>query len=248
MPSVHPPLFPAYPPSTEYAALPSPASTKHPHRVEASASFAPAANGNNASAATGEDTGTATGASRRQVSEAFPDWEAGRQLSQWEEKVRADLEGWRGGHGKPRSSVPTSSVPSPSYFSQPVTGVLGVHLPKEIVRVERDWSGGEAAQFSPTFPLELEARLSPADFARFVDDVNAPLRSAYSTRAAVVDNAVALATMWTSLWWRTSWFEQELRRAEAVIQRWNETKLNAVGLNALSPRAVALQYLEIEYY
>lgn len=33
-----------------------------------------------------------------------------------------------------------------SYFHQPVTGEIGKHLPKEMVRIERDWSGGEMCQ------------------------------------------------------------------------------------------------------
>lgn len=47
-----------------------------------------------------------------------------------------------------RSSYARSAIPGSgrSYFGQPVTGVIGVHLPKEVVRVERDWSGGEVCQ------------------------------------------------------------------------------------------------------
>lgn len=53
----------------------------------------------------------------------------------------------------PRSSYPHSALPPMSYFHQPVTGEIGKHLPKEMVRIERDWSGGEMCQcvtlFSP---------------------------------------------------------------------------------------------------
>lgn len=48
---------------------------------------------------------------------------------------------------KPRSQFSTASMPSSeSYFGQPVTGTIGQHLPKEVIRVERDWSGGEVCQ------------------------------------------------------------------------------------------------------
>ncbi len=39
-------------------------------------------------------------------------------------------------------------------------GQIGVHHPREIVRVERDYTGGEIVQFSSTYPLELEGRVS----------------------------------------------------------------------------------------
>ena len=46
----------------------------------------------------------------------------------------------------PRSGYSTEAVPSNSYYSQPQTGTIGKHLPKEIIRIERDWSGGEVCQ------------------------------------------------------------------------------------------------------
>jgi hypothetical protein len=39
-------------------------------------------------------------------------------------------------------------------------GQIGVHHPREIVRVERDYSGGEIVQFSSTYALEFEGRVS----------------------------------------------------------------------------------------
>ena len=44
------------------------------------------------------------------------------------------------------SGYARSEVPGSRYFGQPATGVIGRHLPKEVVRVERDWSGGEVCQ------------------------------------------------------------------------------------------------------
>lgn len=41
-----------------------------------------------------------------------------------------------------------------SYFHQPVTGEIGKHLPKEMVRIERDWSGGEMCQCVTLFSFE----------------------------------------------------------------------------------------------
>ncbi|EEB87122.1 hypothetical protein MPER_15657, partial [Moniliophthora perniciosa FA553] len=37
-------------------------------------------------------------------------------------------------------------------------GQIGVHHPREVLRVERDYTGGELIQFAPIYPLELEGR------------------------------------------------------------------------------------------
>ena len=66
-------------------------------------------------------------------------------------------------HGRPR--IPHSAYyfgpppPDSAYGTEPM-GQIGVHHPREIVRVERDYSGGELPQFAPTYPLELEGRVS----------------------------------------------------------------------------------------
>lgn len=53
-----------------------------------------------------------------------------------------------GGIGREvRSGYSRSAVPGESYFGQPVTGTIGQHLPKEVIRVERDWTGGEVCQW-----------------------------------------------------------------------------------------------------
>lgn len=66
-----------------------------------------------------------------------------------------------------RPLVPKSSYyfgPPPAdaaYGSNPV-GKLGTHHPREVIRLERDYTCGELIQFSSAFPLELEGRVSPA--------------------------------------------------------------------------------------
>ena len=66
-----------------------------------------------------------------------------------------------GGH---RPLIPKSSYyfgpPSPdSAYGTAPTGHIGVHHPREILRVERDYTGGELIQFAPIYPLELEGRV-----------------------------------------------------------------------------------------
>lgn len=46
----------------------------------------------------------------------------------------------------PRSSVPQPGQPNSTYYGQPPTGIIGRDLPKEIVRVDREWSLGDICQ------------------------------------------------------------------------------------------------------
>lgn len=63
-----------------------------------------------------------------------------------------------------RSLIPKSSYyfgpppPDSAYGTAPI-GQIGVHHPREILRVERDYTGGEVIQFAPIYPLELEGRV-----------------------------------------------------------------------------------------
>jgi len=41
----------------------------------------------------------------------------------------------------------------------PPVGHIGVHHPREIIRIERDYASGEVVQFTPIYPLELEGRV-----------------------------------------------------------------------------------------
>ncbi|WWC73432.1 uncharacterized protein I206_107400 [Kwoniella pini CBS 10737] len=179
----------------------------------------------------------------------YEDWEKEYErskLKEWEEKVNKDLQGWRGGNGNPRSSYTLQAIPAHSYFNQPITGIIGKHLPKEIIRIDRDWSGGEVCQFDTVYPLELEGRIQPSQLLSFIKTLNEILYSAYSVKNTILDNLIAVGTLWTSLIWRKSHFEKELIRAEEYIQLSNKEVFNLNGLNVLSPRFVALQFLEIE--
>jgi hypothetical protein len=67
-------------------------------------------------------------------------------------------------HGS-RPLIPKSSYyfgppgPDSAYGTAPV-GQIGVHHPREVLRIERDYTGGELIQFAPIYPLELEGRVS----------------------------------------------------------------------------------------
>lgn len=59
----------------------------------------------------------------------------------------------------PHSTYYFGPPPSDSAYGTPPIGQIGVHHPREVVRIERDYVGGELIQFSPVFPLELEGRV-----------------------------------------------------------------------------------------
>jgi hypothetical protein len=45
-------------------------------------------------------------------------------------------------------------------FGTPQIGIIGKHKPREIVRIDRDYSDGEICQFWSGYPMELEGRVS----------------------------------------------------------------------------------------
>ena len=62
--------------------------------------------------------------------------------------------------GVPISSYSFGAPGRDSAFYTPPMGRIGVHHPREIVRVERDYTGGEIVQFASVYPMELEGRVS----------------------------------------------------------------------------------------
>ncbi|TFY66501.1 hypothetical protein EVG20_g4588 [Dentipellis fragilis] len=99
-----------------------------------------------------------------------------------------------------RRLIPVSSYyfgppPSDSAFGTDPIGQIGVHHPREIVRVERDYSGGDVVQFAPTYPLELEGRITPTQFLETVNAINELLIAAHSLRHSFVDNFLDIFTL-----------------------------------------------------
>ena len=84
-----------------------------------------------------------------------------RQMRDVEEGRKFVFEGGQ----RLKRKIPKSSyyfgppAPGSAYGTAPL-GVIGLHHPREIVRIERDYTGGEAiTQFAPIWPLELEGRV-----------------------------------------------------------------------------------------
>ncbi|KAI0791791.1 Golgin subfamily A member 7/ERF4 family-domain-containing protein [Abortiporus biennis] len=156
-------------------------------------------------------------------------------------------------HITSRPLIPHSSYyfgPPPldsAYGSNPI-GQIGFHHPREIVRVERDYSGGEVIQFAPVYPLELEGRITPTQFLETINSINELLISAHSLRHSLIDNLLSFFTLQLSRLVWTTHYEKEMKKVEQVIDDWNRRLYNQVGLNILWPRKVGFLFLEIEYY
>ncbi|OBZ80028.1 hypothetical protein A0H81_00166 [Grifola frondosa] len=81
--------------------------------------------------------------------------------------------------------------PADSAYGTDPIGQIGVHHPREIVRIERDYTGGELVQFAPSYPLELEGRVTPTQFLETINAINELLISAHSLRHSFFDNALS---------------------------------------------------------
>ncbi|KAI0641140.1 Golgin subfamily A member 7/ERF4 family-domain-containing protein [Trametes meyenii] len=137
--------------------------------------------------------------------------------------------------------------PDSAYGTDPV-GQIGVHHPREVVRIERDYTGGELPQFSSTYPLELEGRITPTQFLETINAMNEILISAHSLGHSFVDNALAFFTLQASRAVKKSHYEKEMDRLKRLIDELNEHMYNPVGLHIKWPKNVAFLFAEIEYY
>ncbi|KAH9996619.1 Golgin subfamily A member 7/ERF4 family-domain-containing protein, partial [Russula vinacea] len=135
-----------------------------------------------------------------------------------------------------------------SAYSGPPMGRIGVHHPREIVRVERDYTGGEIVQFSSAFPMELEGRITPRQFMESINAINEILISAYSLWRSVFDNCVEIFSLQLSRVLISTHYEREMKRLERLVVDLNRHLFNLAGLNMLWPRKVGFLFLEIEYY
>ncbi|KAH8120728.1 Golgin subfamily A member 7/ERF4 family-domain-containing protein [Phellopilus nigrolimitatus] len=148
----------------------------------------------------------------------------------------------------PRSSYYFGPPPDTSAFGTAPIGHMGVNHPREVVRIERDYSGGELTQFSPAYPLELEGRISPTQFLETINAINESLIEAHSLRWSFLDNTLAMLTLYISRFFVRSHYEKEMQRLCNLITGLNRQLYNPVGLNILWPKNVAFMFLEIEYY
>ncbi|KAG8905428.1 hypothetical protein FRB99_008974 [Tulasnella sp. 403] len=148
----------------------------------------------------------------------------------------------------PRSSYYVGPPAVGSAFGTEPLGEIGTHFPREIVRIERDYSGGELVQFYPTYPLEFEGRITPTKFQASINEINEVLISAYSLRYSALENVLGIVTLYLSTLLFETHYDKEMRRLARLFDRLNKEVYNPVGLNLLWPRKVGFLFLEIEYF
>ncbi|TFK76640.1 hypothetical protein BDN72DRAFT_754048 [Pluteus cervinus] len=148
----------------------------------------------------------------------------------------------------PKSSYYSGPPPSHSAYGTPPVGQIGRHHPREVLRIERDYTGGEVIQFAPIYPLELERRITPTQFLESINSINELLISAHSLRYSFLDNMLTVFTLQLSRHFLTSHYDKELARLRSLIDELNVGLYNPAGLHILWPGTVAFLFLEIEYY
>jgi len=148
----------------------------------------------------------------------------------------------------PQSSYYFGPPPMDAFYGTNPVGHIGIHHPREVFRVERDYTGGELVQFASTYPLELEGRITPTQFLETINAINELLISAHSIPHSFFNNLLVVLTFQISRLVIKSHYEKEMRRLEQLVQALNTELYNPVGLNIRWPRKVAFLFLEIEYY
>ncbi|KAJ9474013.1 Ras modification protein ERF4 [Pseudozyma hubeiensis] len=148
----------------------------------------------------------------------------------------------------PTSSYYFGPPDSTRAFGEPITGKPGVHLPKEIVRIERDYSSGELPQFHSSFPLELEGRISPTTFSEIINDINSLLVSAHNPTRLWIDNSIAILTFYISTLLVKGHYQRTMEELDRIISKYNEETLHPVGLSLVDPRKTAFLFIELEYF
>ncbi|BGP47245.1 hypothetical protein JCM10450v2_003097 [Rhodotorula kratochvilovae] len=135
-----------------------------------------------------------------------------------------------------------SSIGDESVFGTPPVGVIGKTRPREVIRVERDYTAGETCQFWSGWIWELEGRVSPTDYQNTLNEVNVVLASAHNPAKSFFDNCLAILTLYISPLLLTSHYEREMRQLHDLLARANRELYNPVGLNLLSPRKNAFLF------
>jgi len=143
----------------------------------------------------------------------------------------------------PKSSYYMGPPLGPSVYGTPPVGQLGLHHPREIVRIERDYDNGELVQFSSAYPMELQGRITPTVFLETINVLNETLIKAYSVSGAAIYNVLAVLTLWISPLFIRSRYDKEMERLALIIDQLNAEIYNPVGLNILWPRKSAFLFV-----
>lgn len=109
-----------------------------------------------------------------------------------------------------------------------------------MLRIERDYTGGELIQFAPIYPLELEGRvrglpqdilvytnaiyrmaqLTPTQFLESINSINEILISAHSLRHSLFDHMLAILSLQISKLFVKTHFEKASRHPDDAFVFW----------------------------
>ena len=116
-------------------------------------------------------------------------------------------------------------------FGTPQVGVIGRHKPRDMIRLDRDYTAGEVCQFWSGYPFELEGRVRPRAYLRqempcrsthspmrrqitatehlnVMNELNSILASAFDPRKSIFDNVTAVLTLYLSTWLLSSHYDR----------------------------------------
>lgn len=190
-----------------------------------------------------------------------------RQLQPWD--LIEPPQSVKGSSQSHRRLIPKSSYyfapppPNSAFYTQP-QGVIGVHHPREILRIERDYTGGETVvQFAPIWLLELEGRITPTQFLESINLINEHLIEVHAVWKAAVENVLECASLglsrllWKGFYQRVSSFVyvpkiitqcnysffKDMEELQKLFDQLNRTLFNPAGLNLLWPRKVGFLFV-----
>lgn len=110
-------------------------------------------------------------------------------------------------------------------FGTPQVGVIGQHKPRDVVRLDRDYSEGEICQFWSGYPFELEGRVRVTGSRRrrsidllsqinaiqhmtAMNQLNEILASAFDPYKSIFDNLLAVLSLYLSTWLVSSHYDR----------------------------------------
>ncbi|KAG9306296.1 hypothetical protein G9A89_018179 [Geosiphon pyriformis] len=138
------------------------------------------------------------------------------------------------GQGTPNHETMSSSNRSTSAI---------VPNPKQLIRIERDYSRGELCQFYTAFPLEIDGRINPLQFQETIATLNELLERAHSPKYNWMDNLLACLTLYTSTFCIRSHYDRMVEEICKFLDNENKTTYNAQGLNFRNPQKTAFLFV-----
>ncbi|KAJ2581917.1 hypothetical protein GGH95_001824 [Coemansia sp. RSA 1836] len=120
------------------------------------------------------------------------------------------------------------------------------HSQAHRIRVERDYSRGDARQFSLDLPEALAGRIDDQRFAQFVRRINELLAKAEgATVRNVLEGCLAFATLYLSTLVIKPHFKKTVDDISRYVYHENNTLFRPAGLLVIDPKQTAYMFIEI---